>query len=180
MQRQNSKEVVQIINTKLCWEFFGDTGFSKNVLVARNSFDSFTLSKNDASVNACKVLQNAQRLEKRKEKQELKKIEATKVTPVIVEDKPISQRANELPHNTISDAGVKKKVEDAPTGDEGYAERKYKSEERVKALFESKQITNPVLFQEFMKSKKKSDMAHAVCEITHFHKASSFNPTPIR
>lgn len=61
-----------------------------------------------------KVLQNAQRLEKRKEKQEIKKIEAAKVTPVIVEEaKPVSQRANELPHNTISDAGVKKKVEDA-------------------------------------------------------------------
>lgn len=62
-----------------------------------------------------KVLQNAQRLEKRKEKQELKKIEANKVTPVVVDEqaKPLSQRANELPHNTISDANVKKRVEDA-------------------------------------------------------------------
>jgi hypothetical protein len=62
-----------------------------------------------------KVLQNAQRLEKRKEKQELKKVEASKVTPVVVDEqaKPLSQRANELPHNTISDANVKKRVEDA-------------------------------------------------------------------
>ena len=62
-----------------------------------------------------KVLQNAQRLEKRKEKQELKKLEATKTAPVItpLENKPLSQRADELPHNTISDASVKKKVEDA-------------------------------------------------------------------
>ena len=62
-----------------------------------------------------KVLQNAQRLEKRKEKQELKKIEAgNKVQPVVVEEsKPLSQRAAELPHNTISDASVKKRVEDA-------------------------------------------------------------------
>lgn len=58
---------------------------------------------------------------------------------------------------------AKKKVVDAPTGDEGYAERKSKSEERVKALFESKQIVNPVLYQAFLASKKKSDMADAVC-----------------
>lgn len=59
-----------------------------------------------------KLVQQSQRLEKRKEKQELKKIEAAK--PVIIEEqKPVSQRADELPHNTISDAGVKKKVEEA-------------------------------------------------------------------
>ena len=62
-----------------------------------------------------KILQNAQRLEKRKEKQELKKIEAKKIeydnmTPLV---KPLSQRADELPHNTISDAKVKKQIEDA-------------------------------------------------------------------
>lgn len=62
-----------------------------------------------------KILQNAQRLEKRKEKQELKKIESgNKVQPVVVEEsKPLSQRAAELPHNTISDLKVKKQVEDA-------------------------------------------------------------------
>lgn len=55
-----------------------------------------------------KVLQNSQRLEKRKAR------EAAKAAPVIKEeDKTISQRANELPHNTISDAKVKKQVEDA-------------------------------------------------------------------
>lgn len=40
----------------------------------------------------------------------------TRVAPVEVapvESKPLSQRADELPHNTISDAGVKKRVEDA-------------------------------------------------------------------
>ena len=58
---------------------------------------------------------------------------------------------------------AKKKVADAPAGDEGYAERKTKSEERVKALFESNQIVNPVLFKAFQESKKKSDMADAVC-----------------
>jgi hypothetical protein len=62
-----------------------------------------------------KVLQNAQRLEKRKEKQELKKIEAKKVERDNMEPlvKPLSERAAELPHNTISDANVKKRVEDA-------------------------------------------------------------------
>jgi len=62
-----------------------------------------------------KVLQNAQRLEKRKEKQELKKIEAKKIERDNMEPlvKPLSQRADELPHNTISDASVKKRVEDA-------------------------------------------------------------------
>jgi len=64
-----------------------------------------------------KVLQNSQRLEKRKEKQELKKAQATQSAPIVrpLDDsqKTLEQRANELPHNTISDAGVKKKVEDA-------------------------------------------------------------------
>lgn len=55
-----------------------------------------------------KLVQQSQRLEKRKAK------EAAKVTPVVrEEDKPLSQRANELPHHTISDQKVKKQVEDA-------------------------------------------------------------------
>ena len=59
-----------------------------------------------------KVLQNAQRLEKRKEKQELKKAQVSQVTP-FVDNKTLAQRAEELPHNTISDPNVKKRVEDA-------------------------------------------------------------------
>lgn len=45
-----------------------------------------------------KLVQQSQRIEKRKAKQEAKSLE---------------QRANELPHNTISDAKVKKQVQDA-------------------------------------------------------------------
>jgi hypothetical protein len=37
----------------------------------------------------------------------------TVVTPIPEESKTLSQRANELPHNTISDPVVKKRVEDA-------------------------------------------------------------------
>ena len=48
-----------------------------------------------------KILQNSQRLEKRKEKAAQKKAET------------LSQRATELPHNTISDQKVKKQAEDA-------------------------------------------------------------------
>lgn len=64
-----------------------------------------------------KLVQQSQRLEKRKVK------EANKEAPVqimpIVEDRsvkpvvPMSQRVSELPHNTISDVKVKKQVEDA-------------------------------------------------------------------
>ena len=67
-----------------------------------------------------KVLQNSQRLEKRKEKAAAatKKAERERLDnlqPIVTrdEDKPLSQRANELPHNTISDAATKKRVEDA-------------------------------------------------------------------
>jgi len=58
---------------------------------------------------------------------------------------------------------AKKKVSDAQKGDEGYMERKNKSEERLKALFDSKQIVNQSLYEEWKASKKKSDMADAVC-----------------
>lgn len=58
-----------------------------------------------------KLVQQSQRLEKRKAKESVKAA-PVQVTPLI-EDKPISQRANELPHTTISDAKVKKQVEDA-------------------------------------------------------------------
>jgi hypothetical protein len=62
-----------------------------------------------------KLVQQAQRIEKRKEKAAEKR--AATQTPVIApvpeESKTLSQRANELPHNTISDPVVKKRVEDA-------------------------------------------------------------------
>jgi hypothetical protein len=60
-----------------------------------------------------KLVQQAQRIEKRKEKAAAKKQEAAPVNPTNPENKPLSQRANELPHNTISDPVVKKQVEDA-------------------------------------------------------------------
>ena len=58
---------------------------------------------------------------------------------------------------------AKKKVSDAQTGDEGYAERKNKSEERLKSLFDSGQVKNASLYEEWKASKKKSDMADALC-----------------
>lgn len=61
-----------------------------------------------------KIMQQAQRLEKRKAKEEAKKQSApVSVNPANPENKTLSQRANELPHNTISDPVVKKQVEDA-------------------------------------------------------------------
>ena len=58
---------------------------------------------------------------------------------------------------------AKKKVDDAPKGDDGYKERKQKSEDRLTELFESGKITNPILFKMWKESKKKSDMADALC-----------------
>lgn len=63
--------------------------------------------------DANKLVQQAQRIEKRKEKAAAKKQENAPVNPTNPENKPLSQRANELPHNTISDPVVKKQVEDA-------------------------------------------------------------------
>lgn len=65
-----------------------------------------------------KLVQQAQRIEKRKEKAAEKKAAAGNqtapvITPIPEESKTLSQRANELPHNTISDPVVKKRVEDA-------------------------------------------------------------------
>jgi hypothetical protein len=61
-----------------------------------------------------KLVQQAQRIEKRKEKNELKKIEAKKETQVLnSESKTLGQRAAELPHNSISDSKVKAQVEAA-------------------------------------------------------------------
>jgi hypothetical protein len=63
---------------------------------------------------------------------------------------------------------AKLKVSDAAHGDEGYSERKQKSEERVSALFSSEKITNTVLEDMWNKSKKKSDMADAICMCIDF------------
>jgi hypothetical protein len=58
---------------------------------------------------------------------------------------------------------AKKKVEDAPKGDAGYAERKQKSETRLRELFESQQVKGPTWYDAWKKAKKKSDMADALC-----------------
>lgn len=63
---------------------------------------------------------------------------------------------------------AKLKVEDAKSGDEGYAERKQKSEERITTLFSSGKLVNPVLEDMWKKSKKKSDMADAMCMCMDF------------
>jgi len=57
---------------------------------------------------------------------------------------------------------AKKKVE-AQKGDAGYSERKSKSEERLKELFEKGEVENPEIYEAWKKSKKKSDMADALC-----------------
>jgi hypothetical protein len=54
-----------------------------------------------------KLVQQAQRIEKRKAK------EAVKIQERKVEEKSLSERARDLPHNTISDAKVKNQVEQA-------------------------------------------------------------------
>jgi len=63
---------------------------------------------------------------------------------------------------------AKKKVTDAPTGDAGYAERKSKSEDRLKQLFDSGSIVNDGLYEKWKKTTKKSDMADAVCMAVDF------------
>jgi len=58
---------------------------------------------------------------------------------------------------------AKKKVQDAPAGDAGYAERKQKSETRLIELFDSGAITNSELYEKWKAATKKSDMADALC-----------------
>lgn len=58
---------------------------------------------------------------------------------------------------------AKKKVEDAPKGDAGYAVRKQKSEERIKTLFESGELQGDAHYVHWKQAKKKSDMADALC-----------------
>lgn len=57
---------------------------------------------------------------------------------------------------------AKKKVS-AQKGDAGYSERKLKSEERLISLFDTCVIENSIIYEEWKKSKKKSDMADALC-----------------
>lgn len=63
---------------------------------------------------------------------------------------------------------AKKKVKDAKAGDEGYTERKNKSEERLKSLFDDGTIINQQIYEEWKKSKKRSDMADALCMSVDF------------
>lgn len=63
---------------------------------------------------------------------------------------------------------AKKKVKDAQAGDEGYAERKNKSEERLKSLFDKGVIINQQVYEEWKKAKKRSDMADALCMCVDF------------
>jgi len=63
---------------------------------------------------------------------------------------------------------AKKKVEGAPKGDAGYAERKQKSEDRVTLLFEEKQLNGTSHYEQWKKSKKKADMADAICMAVDF------------
>ena len=58
---------------------------------------------------------------------------------------------------------AKKKVEVAPKGDAGYAERKAKSEDRLVQLFTTGALTGDEHFTEWKKAKKRSDMADALC-----------------
>ena len=63
---------------------------------------------------------------------------------------------------------AKKKVANAPKGDEGYAERKSKSEDRLKALFDQGTVQGAPLYAAWQKAKKKSDMADALCMCVDF------------
>jgi hypothetical protein len=63
---------------------------------------------------------------------------------------------------------AKKKVADAKKGDEGYAERKSKSEDRLKLLFDKGTIINAEIYDKWQKAKKKSDMADALCMCVDF------------
>lgn len=63
---------------------------------------------------------------------------------------------------------AKKKVLDAKKGDEGYSERKNKSEERLKYSFDKGLVKNDKIYEEWQQSKKKSDMADALCMCVDF------------
>jgi hypothetical protein len=63
---------------------------------------------------------------------------------------------------------AKKKVKNAKKGDEGYSERKNKSEERLITLFDNGDVINSKIYDEWKKAKKKSDMADALCMCVDF------------
>jgi hypothetical protein len=63
---------------------------------------------------------------------------------------------------------AKKKVTDAKKGDEGYAERKSKSEDRLKTLFDEGAVKNIKIYEDWNKAKKRSDMADALCMCVDF------------
>lgn len=63
---------------------------------------------------------------------------------------------------------AKKKVDDAPKGDEGYSERKQKSENRLISLFKENKVQPCTIFENWEKAKKKSDMADAFCMCMDF------------
>lgn len=58
---------------------------------------------------------------------------------------------------------AKKKVADAEAGDEGYKERKNKSELRATAIFEEGTVKGSSVYELYKAAKKKSDMADALC-----------------
>lgn len=66
-----------------------------------------------------------------------------------------------LVHAKKKSAGVKK-------GDEGYAERKNRSEERLKELFDKGKVVAAQIYADWQKAKKKSDMADALCMCVDF------------
>jgi cellobiose-specific phosphotransferase system component IIA len=63
---------------------------------------------------------------------------------------------------------AKKKVMNAKKGDEGYSERKTKSEDRLKELFNNSTVIGEKPYNDWQKSKKKSDMADALCMCVDF------------
>ena len=73
---------------------------------------------------------------------------------------------SQTPHYHLVHA--KKKSSGAKKGDEGYAERKNMSEERLKTLFDEGTVKNQDLYKAWQLSKKKSDMADALCMCVDF------------
>ena len=67
---------------------------------------------------------------------------------------------------------AKKKVQDAAAGDEGYADRKRGSEDRVRTLFVNERFVSEEMKRMWFDAKKKSDMADAVCMCVDFVPAS--------
>jgi hypothetical protein len=63
---------------------------------------------------------------------------------------------------------AKKKVKDAKAGDEGYAERKNKSEERFTQMFESGGYGPETIYNAWKACTKRSDMADAFCMCQDF------------